>query len=148
MISWGMKVNDYGNAQQDENKDFIKIPGKGLTEELWAEMKAYADSKDITGGNYKKLNLPFENKILSQSAEVRSRMAKDVEEFTYSLLVDVFNAEGTADIAIDEILNIKSFHAGAKSTVMESAEEWTEAAIISKAAHLDTDKGPDGDFDD
>jgi hypothetical protein len=25
MISWGVKVNEYGNAYLDENKEFVKI---------------------------------------------------------------------------------------------------------------------------
>ena len=66
MISWGVKVNDYGNAQLDANGDFIKVEGEGVTEEIWAEMVAYADDKGWKKGDYKKLNLPFENKLLAQ----------------------------------------------------------------------------------
>ena len=52
MITWGVKVNDYGNAQLDENGEFIKVPGKGVTEALWADMVAYAQDKGLKGGNY------------------------------------------------------------------------------------------------
>src|SRR3974390_3513251 len=65
MISWGLEVNDYGNAQLDAGGNFIKVPGEGMTEELWAEMVAYADSKGWKKGDYKNLNLPFENKLLA-----------------------------------------------------------------------------------
>jgi len=44
MISWGLEVNDYGNAQLDGNGNFIKVKGEGITEELWAEMVAFAES--------------------------------------------------------------------------------------------------------
>ena len=37
-----------------------------MTEELWAEMVAYADEKGWKKGDYKNLNLPFENKLLAQ----------------------------------------------------------------------------------
>ncbi|MCK4425476.1 MAG: class II fructose-bisphosphate aldolase, partial [Deltaproteobacteria bacterium] len=67
MISWGLEVNDYGNAATDEDGNFIKVTGEGITEELWAEMTADAQSKGLKGGNYKKLNLPFENKLLGLS---------------------------------------------------------------------------------
>jgi fructose-bisphosphate aldolase class II len=72
MISWGVKVNDYGNAELDANGEFIKVPGHGVTEEVWAKMAAFAKEKGWTKGDYKKLNLPFENILLGQSREVRS----------------------------------------------------------------------------
>ena len=28
MVSWGLQVNEYGNAIQDDNGDFIKMPGR------------------------------------------------------------------------------------------------------------------------
>lgn len=148
MIAWGLEVNDYGNAIQDADKNFIKIKGEGLTEELWAKMLDYANQKGIKGGDFKKINLPFENKILCQPKAVRERMAKRVEDFTYHILVDVFNAQGTADIAIADIVKKGSHHPGVKSHVMEKVEEWTEAEIIRKAALIMSNKGPDGDFDD
>jgi fructose/tagatose bisphosphate aldolase len=148
MLSWGLSVNEEGNARQDADGDFIKIEGEGMTEALWQDMLAYARSKGISGGNYKKLNLPFENKILSQPEAVRRRMAKRVEDFTYTLLVDVFNAKGTADLVIADILKNRSYHPGVKAEIMESKDEWTEDAIVRKAAGLNSDKGPAGDFDD
>src|SRR6056297_2518709 len=42
MISWGVKVNDYGNAIQDEQGNFIKMPDQGMSDDLWQEMTAYA----------------------------------------------------------------------------------------------------------
>ena len=34
MISWGLEVNDYGNAILDENGDFIKVAGQGADEDV------------------------------------------------------------------------------------------------------------------
>src|SRR4030066_47154 len=45
MISWGLEVNDYGNAILDENKNFKKVKGAGATEEMGAEMAAYAGER-------------------------------------------------------------------------------------------------------
>ncbi|MCP4667532.1 MAG: class II fructose-bisphosphate aldolase, partial [Deltaproteobacteria bacterium] len=78
MITWGVKVNDYGNAMLDEQGEFAKVSDRGVTDDLWSEMVAYAKSKELKGGNYKKLSLPFENRLLGQSADVRERMAKGV----------------------------------------------------------------------
>jgi len=148
MISWGLEVNDYGNAQQDENGNFIKIKGEGVTEEMWAEMVAYAEKQGWKGGNYKKLNLPFENKLLGQPREVRERMVKRVEEFVYNMLVNVFNAADTAPLAINAILAAGSHDPGPKVGRIEDPAEWTPEKIVEKAKSLDSDRGPEGDFDD
>ena len=148
MITWGVKVNDYGNAQLDENGDFIKMPNEGMTEGVWAEMVEYARSKDIKGGNYKKLNLPFENKLSGQPRDVRERMAKGVGDFIYELLANVFSAKDTAPLAIDGILKAGSYDLGSKATRIENPADWTESKIHERAASLNADKGPAGDFED
>ena len=148
MISWGVKVNEYGNAFLDADGAFIKEPHKGVTNALWAEMTAYAAEKGWKGGNYKKLNLPFENKLCGQAADVRARMAKDVEDFVYDLLVNVFNAKGTAPIAMDLILSAQSHDLGPKGTRIENPADWTEAAFRDRAAALHPTRGPVGNFDD
>ena len=133
MISWGLEVNDYGNAATDEDGNFIKVTGEGITEELWAEMTADAQSRGLKGGNYKKLNLPFENKLLGLSGDVRKRMAKRVEDFVYNMLVSVFNAQDTAPLAIDAILAAGSYDLGPKTHRQEDPSEWTESKIIERA---------------
>nr|MBC8457019.1 class II fructose-bisphosphate aldolase [Deltaproteobacteria bacterium] len=109
MISWGLEVNDYGNAILDDSNNFIKLKDQGVTQEMWAEMVAYAQAHELKGGNYKKLNLPFENKLLGQSQTIRKRMVKRVEEFVYNMLVNVFNAQDTAPLAIDVILKAGTY---------------------------------------
>ncbi len=149
MLSWGIEVNDYGNAELDADGNFRKIRGEGVTEELWAEMVAYAESKGWKSGNYKKLNLPFENKIMAQPKEIRERMARRVEDFVYNLLVNVFNAADTAPLAIDIILENGGYDLGPKATRMEDPDEWTREKIIAKGAGITkTDTGAGGDYDD
>ena len=148
MISWGLEVNDYGNAILSEDGDFIKVKDRGVTEEMWEAMVAYATSQGLKGGNYKKLNLPFENKLLGQPMAIRDRMAKRVEDFVYNMLVNVFNASETADIAIQKILSTGSYDPGPKVERIENPDEWTPEKIVQKAAGIDSDKGAGGDFDD
>jgi fructose-bisphosphate aldolase, class II len=148
MISWGLEVNDYGNAQLDADGNFIKVAGEGMSEELWAEMVAYADAKAWKKGDYKGLNLPFENKLLAQPKEIRDRMAKRVEEFAYRMMVDVLNAKDTAPLAIQAILTAKSHDLGAKGQRIEDQADWTREQIIQRAKRLCSDKGPAGNFDD
>lgn len=148
MISWGLEVNDYGNAILDDAGNFIKVKGEGVTEAMWAAMTAYADERGIKGGNYKKLNLPFENKLLGQPSDVRQRMVKRVETFIYKMLTEVFNAQDTAPLAIEAILDAGAFDPGLRAQRMEAPDQWTPELIREKAAAICSDKGAAGDFDD
>ncbi len=148
MISWGLEVNDYGNAILDDEGFFIKVPTAGVTEFLWQDMLDYAADQGWKGGNLKKLNLPFENHIMGQPKTVRDRMAHRVEEFIYDLLANVFNAEDTAPAGIDAILKADSHDLGPKCEKIEDPADWTGDKIAARAAELDTDKGPAGNFDD
>jgi len=148
MISWGLEVNDYGNALLDENKNFIKIKGAGVTEEMWSEMVEYAKSKSIKGGDYKKLNLPFENRLTGQPHAVRERMVKAVEDFIYNMLVNVLKAQDTAPLAIEAILKAGSYDLGPKATRIEEPSEWTQSKIVEKAKLINADKGSKGNYDD
>jgi fructose-bisphosphate aldolase class II len=148
MITWGVKVNEYGNAHLDEHGEFIKMENKGVTESLWAEMVEYANKNGLKGGDYKKLNLPFENKMQALPRDVRERMAKGVEDFVYELLVDVFNAEDTAPLAIEAILEADSYDLGPKGTRIEDPAQWTERLIHERASKLNVEKGTAGNFDD
>jgi fructose/tagatose bisphosphate aldolase len=148
MISWGLEVNDYGNAILDANGEFIKVKDQGVTEEMWQEMVVHAQSKGLKAGDYKKLNLPFENKLLGQAQPVRERMVKRIEDFVYRMLVNVFNAQDTAPLAIEAILAAGTYDPGLKAARIEDPAEWTPAKIIRRAATIDSDKGLKGDFDD
>ncbi len=148
MISWGVKVNKYGNAELDENGNPIKVPDKGVSEELWNEMVTYAKNHGIKGGDYKKLNLPFENKILRQPQQIKERMIKDVENFVYTLLVDVFNAKDTAPLGIEAVLEAGSYNLGSKAERVEDPAEWTEEKIREKGKKFNRNKDLKGNFDD
>ena len=148
MISWGLEVNDYGNAQLDNQGNFIKVKDQGATEELWSEMVAYAQDQGWQGGNFKKLNLPFENKLLGQPAEIRERMARRVEDFVYNMLVNVLNTEDTAPLAVAAILRAESYDTSPKAERIEDPAQWTPEKIIKRAATIESDKGPEGDFED
>ncbi len=148
MISWGVEVNDYGNAVLDAEGGLRKRIGAGVGEDLWAEMMAYTKEKGWKTGDTKKLNLPFENKILAQPAAIRERMTEAVATFVEKLLVDVFNARDTAAIALEQIVSCGSFDPGPKAERLEDPAEWTETALRARAAALTPDKGLGGNFDD
>lgn len=148
MVSWGLEVNDYGNAMQDDDGNFVKLNDEGVTEEMWGKMVADADAKGLKGGDYRKLNLSFENKLLGQPQDIRERMINRVEEFVYDMLVNVLNAKDTAPIAVAEILSAGSWDPGPKGIKIEDPDEWTPDKIIKRAASMKRDRGPAGDFDD
>ncbi len=148
MISWGLEVNDYGNAQLDDKGNFIKVKDQGVTEDIWSEMVSYAHEQGWQGGNYKKLNLPFENKLLGQPADIRNRMAGRVEDFIYNMLVNVLNTSDTAPLAVAAILDAGSYDADPKADRIEDPAEWTPEKIVTRAADIESNKGPEGDFDD
>jgi fructose-bisphosphate aldolase class II len=148
MISWGVEVNDYGNAILDENGSFKKVKGEGVSEDLWGEMVAYAESKGWKKGDYKNLNLPFENRLLAQPKEVRERMTRGVEDFAYKMMTEVLNGQDTAQSAVEMILTAGSFDLGPKGSRIEEPAEWSDAKILEKARLIQSDKGPAGKFDD
>ena len=148
MVSWGVEVNDNGNAITDSDGNFKKVEGEGVTEELWLRMVSFAQENGWSGGNYKNLNLPVDNWLMAQPREVRERMIKRVEEFTYSMLVDVFNAADTAPLAMELLVQAGSHDIGAEASRIEDPADWTREKIIARAQTLDVDKGPEGDFDD
>jgi fructose-bisphosphate aldolase class II len=148
MISWGVKVNDYGNAILDKNKNFSKVEDLGVSKDAWQEMLSYADANNLKGGDFKKLNLPFENRLLAQPKEIKDRMIKGVEDFVYNMLVNVFNAENTSDIIKELILKTGSYDAGNKAEKVEDLDDWTKEKIIAKASTISSEKGSEGDFDD
>ena len=149
MISWGVEVNDYGNAILDDKGNFIKKQGKGVTEQVWKDMLSYAESHDLKGGNFKKLNLVFENRFLTQPKEIRDRMAKGVENFVFNLLVNVFNAKDTAPLVAEEILAAGTYDPGPKAQSFEAPDEWTKDEIIRKGAQMTPTSNASGEnFDD
>jgi fructose-bisphosphate aldolase class II len=148
MIAWGLEVNDYGNAILDEAGNFQKVPDAGVTEEMWGRMVAWADEQGIRGGNYKKLNLPFDNHLQGQPRNIRERMVERVADFVYNMIVNVFNSGDTAPLAVESILQAGSYDPGPKAERIESPQEWTAEKIAQKAALICSDKGPEGDFDD
>ena len=133
MIAWGLEVNDYGNAIMDADKNFKKSKNAGMSDEMWQELVKYAAEKNLKAGDFKKLNLPFENKLLGQAREIRERMAKGVEDFVYHMIVDVFNAKDTAPLGIEAILKAKSYDLGSKAARIENPKEWTKEKIAEKA---------------
>lgn len=154
MISWGVAVNEYGNAILDADGNFSKIPDKGMSRQMWDAMVAYAAEKGWKKGDYKKLNAVFENKLWAQPQCYRERMENDVADFVYDLLVNVFNAENAADLALEIIVEANGYMALPKAKQIVDPNTWSPADYgIEPCSHehgFDCGKGhgAGGDFDD
>jgi fructose-bisphosphate aldolase class II len=77
-----------------------------------------------------------------------SRMEERVETFVYNMLANVFNAQDTADLAIQTILEAGGFDPGPKASRIEDPAAWTPEKIVQRAATIESNQGPEGDFDD
>ncbi|MBU0986287.1 MAG: ketose-bisphosphate aldolase, partial [Proteobacteria bacterium] len=62
--------------------------------------------------------------------------------------VNVLNAKDTASFAINAILETGTYDPGPKASRIEDPDEWTSEKIVRRAATIDSDKGPKGNFDD
>lgn len=148
MISWGVEVNDYGNARLDENGNFLKVEGQGAQEKVWEEMVAYAQGKGWKKGDFKKLNLPFENRLLGQPREIRDRMARRVEDFVYGMITDVFGSRDSAPLAIAAILEAGGHCPPPKAERIEDPADWTPEKIVERGSKLAAGKESGGNYDD
>lgn len=147
-ISWGVKVTESGNAYRDDKGEFVRDTKAALGSDLWGKMVGYAKDKAIKGGDYKKLNLPFETKLWAQPAEAREGMIRVVEDFVYELLTNVFNAADTAPLGVQAILDAGSYDLGPKGSRIEERSNWSEAKIRERAKTIHKEKGPKGSFED
>jgi hypothetical protein len=136
------------NAFVDEKGELVKVVDQGMSEEMWAEMLNDARSKNLKAGDYKELNLPFENKLLGLPAHIRERMCQGIEDFVYELLVQVFNAQDRAPLAVEAICRAGSYDLGPKADRVEDPAAWTLEKIKERAKNLHPLKGPEGHFDD
>lgn len=151
-LSWFVEVNEYGNAVCDENGAFVLV--KNTPDEfraLWADMVAYAEDKGWKGGDYKKLSLPFDNRIMALSEDVKIAMASRVENFAYKLMTDVFGSQDSAPTVIDSILAANTYAPDPTIHVTDFVRhnDWSEEYIRTQGAIIDQyAEEIEGDFDD
>ena len=62
-IAFGLAMSQDGNALTTEDRQYIKRPYRGIPDELWREMAAWAVETGNTGGNIKNANKVFISKL-------------------------------------------------------------------------------------
>lgn len=75
-VSFGLAMNQNGNAMTTENREYIKRPYRGVPDELWQEMWKWAVETNNTGGNIKNMNKPFAPKFNALPADYKRRISE------------------------------------------------------------------------
>ncbi len=94
-IAFGLAMNQNGNALTNENREYIKRPYRGLPDELWDEMLAWAAETKNTGGNIKNANKPFAAKMNAIPACYKKR----ITEHAYEEALRLFEATRSIGLA-------------------------------------------------
>lgn len=94
-IAFGLAMNQNGNALTTENREYIKLPYRGIPDELWQEMWQWAVETKNIGGNIKNMNKPFTAKLNAISPAYKKR----ISDHAYEEAVRLFEATHSAGLA-------------------------------------------------
>ncbi len=96
-VSFGMAMNQNGNAMTNENREYIKRPYRGLPDELWNDMWAWAVETGNTGGDIKKANKVF----AAQMNAIPTAYKRRISEHAYEEALRLFEATRSIGLADD-----------------------------------------------
>ena len=94
-ISFGLAMNQHGNAITTPEKKYIKRSYRGFSDELWEKIWAWAEETGNTGGNIKKANKAFSDELNAVSEEHRGRITVQA----YEEAIRLFEATNSAGLA-------------------------------------------------
>jgi fructose-bisphosphate aldolase class II len=94
-ISFGLAMNQNGNAITTENRDYIKPSYRGLPDELWQEIWTWAKETGNTGGNIKNVNKAF----TAQLNAIPEVCKKRISDHSYEEALRLFEATRSAGLA-------------------------------------------------
>ncbi len=95
-IAFGLAMTQHGNAITNEKKEYIKRPYRGVPDELWEEMWAWAVETGNTGGDIKKMNMAFAPKLNALPLAYKKRISDHAYEESLRLF------EATRSIGLAE----------------------------------------------
>lgn len=99
-ISFGMAMNQNGNALTTGNREYIKRPYRGIPDELWQEMWSWAIETKNTGGNVKNANQTFAAKMNAIPLPYKKRITDHAYEEALRLF-EATRSMGLADSVWD-----------------------------------------------
>jgi fructose/tagatose bisphosphate aldolase len=103
-ISFGLAMNQNGNALTTPEKHYIKRPYRGIPDELWGKMWKWAEETGNTGGNIKKANKAFADELNGVGEEFRERITLQA----YEEAIRLFEATNSAGLAGEVIAILTS----------------------------------------
>lgn len=142
-VIFGVKMDtETGNAIT-EGGTYVKDSDRGITDALWNELVADADAKGMSrkSGDYKKLNLPFHEKILAEPEPIVARIVDEIAEWG-KRFIRAFGAEGTAEKVLEVVSRRSDHNASPERVVRSPRMKYGPAEAPNRA------KGSEGDFDD
>jgi fructose/tagatose bisphosphate aldolase len=99
-IAFGLAMNQNGNAMTTEDREYIKRPYRGISDELWQEMLAWANETKNTGGNIKKANQVFASKMNALPQCIKKRISDHAREEAIRLF-EATRSIGLADSVLE-----------------------------------------------
>lgn len=97
-LSFGLAMNQNGNAITTGDKQYIKRPYRGIPDELWEEMMKWAVETNNTGGNIKSANKPFAPLFNALPLQYKKRTTEHVYEEAIRLF------EATHSIGLSDVV--------------------------------------------
>jgi len=94
-ISFGLAMNQSGNAITTESRDYIKPSYRGLPDELWREICSWAVETGNTGGNIKNVNKAFAAQLNAIPLACKAR----ISDHAYEEAVRLFEATHSVGLA-------------------------------------------------
>ncbi len=94
-ISFGLAMNQNGNALTTPEKLYIKRSYRGVPDELWDKMWKWAEETGNTGGNIKKANKAFVDELNGVGESYKERITLQA----YEEAIRLFEATNSAGLA-------------------------------------------------
>lgn len=94
-VAFGLAMNQNGNALTTEDRQYIKRPYRGIPDELWLKMAAWAVETGNTGGNIKNANKAF----IPELNAIPMPYKKRITEHAYEEAIRLFEATHSIGLA-------------------------------------------------
>ncbi|MFH1077270.1 MAG: class II fructose-bisphosphate aldolase [Pseudomonadota bacterium] len=99
-VSFGIAMNENGNAITNPDKSYVIRPYRGVSPALWEEMWKWAQETENTGGNIKSANKVFADKFNALDRVYKHRIAAHAYEEAVRLF-EATNSIGLAPKVLD-----------------------------------------------
>ncbi|MDR1514431.1 MAG: class II fructose-bisphosphate aldolase [Synergistaceae bacterium] len=119
-VVFGIKMDPGTGNAVTEGGSYIKESDRGVSDELWREMVAYADGKGWSrkSGDYKRLNLPFHDKILAEPGHIVGRIVDEAADWGRRF-IKAFGSEGASERVL-EVVSRRPDHNASPERVIRS----------------------------